>query len=169
MREGEHHQFMIGEEQTGMRLDKALAELLPDVSRSRLKGLIDAEALTLNGFVCKDASRQVAKGHTIELSVPAPEEASPQAEDIPLDIVFEDEHMLVINKPVGLVVHPGAGNHTGTMVNALLHNCRADLSGVGGVMRPGIVDRLDKDPRGLMVVVKTDEAHHGWAGRLGDG
>lgn len=168
MREGEHHQFMIGEEQTGMRLDKALAELLPDVSRSRLKGLIDAEALTLNGFVCKDASRKVAKGHTIELSVPAPEEASPQAEDIPLDIVFEDEHMLVINKPVGLVVHPGAGNHTGTMVNALLHHCRDDLSGIGGVMRPGIVHRLDKDTSGLMVVAKTDQAHQGLAAQLED-
>lgn len=168
MREGDRHEFMIGEDQSGMRLDKALAELLPDVSRSRLKGLIDDEALVLNGLVCTDASRKVAKGHTIALTVPAPEEAEPEAEDIPLDIVFKDEHMLVINKPVGLVVHPGAGNYTGTLVNALLYHCKDDLSGIGGVMRPGIVHRLDKDTSGLMVVAKTDQAHQGLAAQLED-
>lgn len=168
MIEGEEFQFVIGEEQSGLRLDKALAELLPDVSRSRLKGLIDADALVLNGLPCKDASRKVAKGHTVSLTVPAPEEAEPEAEDIPLDIVFEDEHMLVINKPVGLVVHPGAGNYTGTLVNALLHHCKDELSGIGGVMRPGIVHRLDKDTSGLMVVAKTDQAHSGLAAQLED-
>ncbi len=168
MQEGEYHQFVISDEQSGKRLDKALAELLPDVSRSRLRGLIDDKALTLNGLTCTEASRKVAKGHTIELNVPAPEEAEPEAEDIPLDIVFEDEHMLVINKPVGLVVHPGAGNYTGTLVNALLHHCKDELSGIGGVMRPGIVHRLDKETSGLMVVAKTDQAHSGLAAQLED-
>ncbi|MEM7651462.1 MAG: RluA family pseudouridine synthase, partial [Pseudomonadota bacterium] len=160
--------FVVNEARSGMRLDKALAGMAPEFSRSRLQGLIQQGALTLNGLPCDDASRKVNAGHVIELVVPPPEEAEPVAEDIPLDVVYEDEHLLVINKQVGMVVHPGAGNQTGTLVNALLHHCGDSLSGISGVLRPGIVHRLDKDTSGLMVVAKSDAAHKGLAAQLED-
>ena len=160
--------FVVDEARAGMRLDKALAALAPEFSRSRLQGLIQGGALTLNGLPCDDTSRKVNTGHVIELIVPPPEEAEPEAENIPLDIVYEDDDLLVINKAAGMVVHPGAGNHSGTLVNALLHHCAGQLSGIGGVMRPGIVHRLDKDTSGLMVVAKNDRAHKGLAAQLED-
>ncbi|MEZ5814142.1 MAG: RluA family pseudouridine synthase [Alphaproteobacteria bacterium] len=160
--------FVAGKAQDGLRLDKALAQLAPDFSRSRLQGLIQGGALQLNGLPCCDVSRKVAKGHVVELSVLPPEAAEPEAENIPLHIVYEDEHLLVINKQAGLVVHPGAGNRSGTLVNALLYHCGGGLSGIGGVMRPGIVHRLDKDTSGLIVVAKNDKAHQGLAAQLED-
>ena len=160
--------FVVGDEQSGSRLDKALAMLAPEFSRSRLQGLIQDGALTLNGLPCTETKRSVAKGHVIELIIPPAQEAEPEPENIPLDIVYEDEDMLVLNKAVGMVVHPGAGNWSGTLVNALLYHCGDSLSGIGGVMRPGIVHRLDKDTSGLMVVAKHDKAHAGLSEQLQD-
>lgn len=158
----------ISEAENGMRLDKALAALAPEYSRARMQALIQEGHVQVNALDSKDASRKVRTGSVVTVDIPEAQAANPEAEDIPLDIVFEDEHMLVINKPAGLVVHPGAGNHTGTLVNALLHHCGDSLSGIGGVLRPGIVHRLDKDTSGLMVVAKNDTAHQGLSAQLAD-
>ena len=139
-----------------------------DVSRSRLKTLIVDGQVTLNGITCADASRKVAPGDEISLTIPEAVEALPQPENIPLDIVYEDDDMLVINKAVGMVVHPGVGNQNGTLVSALLYHCGDSLSGINGVKRPGIVHRLDKDTSGLMVAAKNDRAHNGLAAQLLD-
>lgn len=160
--------FNVPEEQGEVRLDKILSELCEDLSRARLQSLIKGGQVRVNGNVLKKASVKVTGGDEIRFVVPAAVEATPMPEDIPLNIVFEDKDLLVINKPVGLVVHPGAGNWTGTLVNALLHHCKDDLSGIGGVMRPGIVHRLDKDTSGLMVVAKNDFAHKGLSAQLSD-
>jgi 23S rRNA pseudouridine1911/1915/1917 synthase len=157
---------VVGEE--GGRLDKVLASLSPGLSRTRLKALILDGEVTVDGATEADPSAMVIAGQMLAVTVPAPVPHYPVAEDIPLDIVYEDEHLLVINKQAGLVVHPGAGNHSGTLVNALLHHCRDSLSGIGGVLRPGIVHRLDKDTSGLMVVAKSDLAHQGLAEQLSD-
>jgi 23S rRNA pseudouridine1911/1915/1917 synthase len=150
------------------RLDAALARRLPDLSRSRLKALIEDGRVTIDGRTVDDPSRRVNAGAVIHLSVPPPREADPQPEDIPLQILFEDDHLIVIDKPAGLVVHPGAGNWTGTLVNALLHHCGTSLSGIGGVARPGIVHRLDKDTTGVLVVAKTDQAHKALSEQFAD-
>lgn len=145
---------------TKTRIDQILVEVLgDDFSRSRIQQLIKDGKLTNHGKVIKQPSLKVEGELDLKLILPEPEAASPQAEDIPLDIIYEDEHLLVINKPVGLVVHPGAGNWSGTLVNALLHHCKGELSGIGGVERPGIVHRLDKETSGLMIVAKNDKAH----------
>ncbi|MEO1226346.1 MAG: RluA family pseudouridine synthase [Pseudomonadota bacterium] len=145
-------------ETTG-RLDKVLADALPDLTRSRLKALIEDGLATIDEATVRDPSARVKPGQRLTVAVPpaAPAKAEPQA--IPLDIVYEDDWLLVVNKPAGLVVHPAPGNRDGTLVNALLAHCGASLSGIGGVARPGIVHRLDKDTSGLMVVAKTDAAH----------
>jgi len=154
--------------EAGGRLDKVLADLAGGASRSRLKNLILEGQVTLNGKVCDDPSLKVSAGDEISLTIPEATEALPQPENIPLDIVYEDDDLLVINKAVGMVVHPGAGNMNGTLVSALLHHCGDTLSGIGGVKRPGIVHRLDKDTSGLMVVAKNDMAHNGLAEQLSD-
>jgi 23S rRNA pseudouridine1911/1915/1917 synthase len=154
-------------EQTG-RLDKVLSVAFADLSRSRIQGLIEQGQVLINGKACDTSSKKLVIGDVVELNVPPPVAANPQAENIPLDIVYEDDDLLVINKPAGLVVHPGAGNYTGTLVNALLHHCGGSLSGINGVMRPGIVHRLDKETSGLMVVAKNDRAHKGLAAQLED-
>jgi 23S rRNA pseudouridine1911/1915/1917 synthase len=146
--------------QDGERLDKTLAAHLPDVSRARLQALIARGALTLDGHVLSSASAKTQAG-LYHLRVPAPMAAEPLAEDIPLDVLYEDEHLIVLNKAAGMAVHPAPGSHAGTLVNALLHHCAGGLSGVGGVARPGIVHRLDKDTSGVMVVAKSDAAHAG--------
>jgi 23S rRNA pseudouridine1911/1915/1917 synthase len=160
--------FVVDDDHDDMRLDKLLTEWCPEFSRTRLKGLIEDGDVTIDGRVCEQASFKVSRGQKITLIVPEPVEANPQPEDIPLDVVYEDESLLVINKPVGLVVHPGAGHHTGTLVNALLFHCGDSLSGIGGVVRPGIVHRLDRDTSGLMVVAKSDVAHRGLSAQLAD-
>ena len=147
------------EAEAGERLDKGLAGLMPSVSRSRLKALILDGQITIAGHVVTDPARKLKLGDEIVVIVPPPEDAEPHAENIPLVIVFEDEHVIVVNKPAGMVVHPAPGNSSGTLVNALLHHCAGSLSGVGGVRRPGIVHRLDKDTSGLLVVAKHDKAH----------
>ncbi|MBL8574830.1 MAG: RluA family pseudouridine synthase [Hyphomicrobiaceae bacterium] len=152
-------------------LARRLAEVQPEgtaPSRSQLKRLIETGQVRVDGAVIDDASRKVGPGRVIEVITPPPVEATPQPEPIPLVVVYEDEHLLVIDKPTGLVVHPGAGNWTGTLVNALLHHCGATLSGIGGVLRPGIVHRLDKDTTGLMVVAKSDRAHRGLSEQFAD-
>ena len=152
----------IGEAQHGLRLDKALAELVPELSRERLKSLIVDGQVTLAGRTLSP-SMKVAASQTFTISVPAPIDAEAIAQDIPLTIVHEDADLIVVDKPAGLVVHPAAGNLDGTLVNALLHHCRGQLSGIGGVARPGIVHRIDKDTSGLLVVAKSDRAHEGLA------
>lgn len=142
-----------------MRLDLLLTATLPDLSRSRLKALIQSGQVAQGGETTTDVARKVRQGETYDVAVPAPVEAKPAAENIPLDIVYEDKQLIVVNKPAGLVVHPAAGNLTGTLVNALLAHCGTSLTGIGGVERPGIVHRLDKDTSGLLVAAKTDKAH----------
>jgi 23S rRNA pseudouridine1911/1915/1917 synthase len=147
----------------GWRLDRALADALPTLSRERLKALINSGALEREGNAFRDPSAKVKGGENFVLRVPDPTPAHNEPQDIPLEIVFEDDHLLVVDKPPGLVVHPAAGNREGTLVNALLHHCAGRLSGIGGVARPGIVHRIDKDTSGLLVIAKTDVAHEGLA------
>ena len=154
---------------SGRRLDQWLAaQLGPDLSRSRIQGLIEAGAVLLAGVAVTETKRKLKIGDVVSLDVPDPEPAEPEPENIPLDILFEDKDLIVINKPPGLVVHPGAGNWTGTLVNALLFHCAGTLSGIGGVARPGIVHRLDKDTSGVMVVAKNDQAHRALAEAFAD-
>ncbi|MDF1607978.1 RluA family pseudouridine synthase [Hoeflea sp. YIM 152468] len=160
--------LVVGEGASG-RLDAWLAaELEPDLSRSRIKALIEAGAVTVNGMAARQARHKISPGDTVELTLPEPEDAEPAGEDIPLDILYEDSDLIVINKQAGLVVHPGAGNWTGTLVNALIHHCGDSLSGIGGVRRPGIVHRLDRDTTGVMVVAKNDLAHRHLAEQFAD-
>ena len=154
----------IAEEADGWRLDRALADAVPTLSRERLKALISSGKVTdPSGALVRDPAKKAIGGQSYAVSIPAPTPAHNEPQDIALDIVFEDDHLLVIDKPAGLVVHPAAGNPDGTLVNALLHHCAGRLSGIGGVARPGIVHRIDKDTSGLMVVAKTDRAHEGLA------
>lgn len=139
------------------RLDKLLIERYPDFSRSRIEGLIKSGFVTVNGAKAEKAGMKVAETDAIEVEIPPPVPAVPEPEDIPLDVVYEDADMLVVNKAPGMVVHPAPGHFTGTLVNALLHHC-PDLSGIGGVARPGIVHRLDQDTSGLIVVAKSQRA-----------
>ena len=139
------------------RLDKILIERYPDFSRSRIEGLIKSGFVTVNGAKAEKAGMKVAESDAIEVEIPPPVPAVPEPEDIPLDVVYEDADMLVVNKAPGMVVHPAPGHFTGTLVNALLHHC-PDLSGIGGVARPGIVHRLDQDTSGLIVVAKSQRA-----------
>lgn len=141
------------------RLDRVLAVREPELSRSRLKALILAGSVSLRGAPIRDPAYHVAPGDTITIDVPEAVAPEPAGEDIALDIVYEDDDIIVINKPSGLVVHPAAGHETGTLVNALIAHCGSSLSGIGGVKRPGIVHRLDKDTTGLMVAAKNDRAH----------
>ena len=147
----------------GWRLDRALAAAVPALSRERLKALIRSGAVETGGRQLRDPATKVRGEEALRVAVPEPRPAHNEAQDIPLTIVFEDEHLLVVEKPAGLVVHPAAGNLDGTLVNALLHHCGGSLSGIGGVARPGIVHRIDKDTSGLLVVAKTDLAHEGLA------
>jgi 23S rRNA pseudouridine1911/1915/1917 synthase len=150
----------LGPDQAGWRLDRALAAVVPTLSRERLKALIRSGALVPE---VRDPATKVKGGEAFKLTVPEPEPPHNEAQDIPLKIVFEDEHLLVIDKAAGLVVHPAAGNRDRTLVNALLHHCGSSLSGIGGVARPGIVHRIDKDTSGLLVIAKTDVTHEGLA------
>jgi 23S rRNA pseudouridine1911/1915/1917 synthase len=153
--------YSITEENPGNRLDIFLSLENPSLSRSRIKSLIEEGHVLLNGSPSK-ASHHLKSGEVVTFSIPEPQPLNIKPEPIPLDIVYEDDAILVLNKPPGLVVHPGAGNQSGTLVNALLHHCK-HLSGIGGKLRPGIVHRLDKDTSGIMVITKNDTAHHSLA------
>jgi 23S rRNA pseudouridine1911/1915/1917 synthase len=144
-----------------LRLDKALANAFPDVSRARFQALIAEGAVRVEGVPVREPRYKVKPGEALCVLLPEPAAATPGPESITLSIVHEDKDLIVIDKPAGLVVHPGAGNETGTLVNALISHCGESLSGIGGVRRPGIVHRLDKDTSGLIVVAKNDRAHHG--------
>jgi len=155
----------IADDAAGWRLDRALAAAVPALSRERIKALISAGAVDGPGGRVRDPAARAAPGR-YALAVPEPKPAHNAPQDIPLDIAYEDDHLLVVDKPAGLVVHPAAGNADGTLVNALLHHCAGRLSGIGGVARPGIVHRIDKDTSGLLVVAKTDAAHEGLASQF---
>ncbi|MCP4898241.1 MAG: RluA family pseudouridine synthase, partial [bacterium] len=153
------HRFVVPEEREGDRLDRCLADMGSEWTRSRVRRFIDDNRVLHNGHSAKPAAR-VEQGDVIEVSVPEVQPSEVAPEEMPLNILFEDEHLLVLDKPTNLVIHPAVGNPSGTLVNALLHYCK-DLSGIGGVERPGIVHRLDKDTTGVIVVAKNDTAHLG--------
>ncbi len=161
---GSNRRLDVPESAAGERVDAHVAARLPELSRSRVAQLLGDGMIRLNGAMPRKSER-VAAGDVIEVEVPPPEPSGVEAEEIPLDIVFEDRDLLVVNKPAGLVVHPAPGHPRGTLVNALLHHVE-DLSGIGGVRRPGIVHRLDKDTSGLMIVAKHDRAHRRLSGAL---
>jgi 23S rRNA pseudouridine1911/1915/1917 synthase len=157
------HVLHTGDADAGERLDRLLARLLPDTSRTRAQALVREGLVTSGGRTIGEPGHRVKPGETLRVVVPAPVSAEPEAQPIPLDVVYEDAHLVVVDKPAGMVVHPGAGNPKDTLVNALIAHCGASLSGIGGVARPGIVHRLDKDTSGLLVVAKSDIAHRGLA------
>lgn len=161
-------EFVIAENPP-KRLDKAVSRDVPEeasLSRTRLARLIEAGALSVDGVVVQDAKARVAEGAQILITVEEAGESHIGPEDIPLEVIYEDDDLIVVNKPVGMVVHPAPGTPTGTLVNALLHHCGENLSGVGGVKRPGIVHRIDKETSGLLVVAKSDAAHQGLAAQF---
>lgn len=162
LRGGSTIRATIAPDAVGWRLDRALAAAIPTVSRERLKALISSgEVIGPAGIPVRDPSSKVVPGAGYEVTIPAPATAHNEPQDIDLVIVYEDDHLLLVDKPAGMVVHPAAGNADGTLVNALLHHCAGRLSGIGGVARPGIVHRIDKNTSGLLVVAKTDVAHEG--------
>jgi len=161
-------QARVRDDAAGWRLDRALADAVPTLSRERLKALISSGSVERDGLTMRDPAAKLKGGEHFAVAVPDPVPAHNEAQDIPLSIAFEDEHLIVVDKPAGLVVHPAAGNLDGTLVNALLHHCGGSLSGIGGVARPGIVHRIDKDTTGLMVAAKTDRAHEGLARQFAD-
>jgi 23S rRNA pseudouridine1911/1915/1917 synthase len=151
--------LVVAPEEDGERLDRVLARHVAELSRSRLKVLIETGAVALDGGTIRDPNHRVNSGDAIRVAVPPPEPAKPAPEPLPLTVVYEDDAIIVIDKPKNLVVHPATGHPSGTLVNALIAHCGDSLSGIGGERRPGIVHRLDKDTSGLMVVAKTDRAH----------
>lgn len=157
--------FTAGETEAGTRLDKYLADMVEDLTRSAAVLLLKDGKVTVNK---KSAAKnyKIKTGDEVEISIPEPVEYEAKAENIPLDIVYEDDSLLVVNKPKGMVVHPAAGNYEGTLVNALLYHCKDSLSGINGVLRPGIVHRIDKNTSGLLIVAKTDFAHKGLAEQI---
>jgi len=163
MTDGASETIKIAAEEQGLRLDRVLSARIPALSRSRLKALILDGQVKVQGAIAartiRDPAAAVKSGDTVTVTLPAPAPAKPKGEAIPLNIVYEDDELVVIDKPASLVVHPAAGHAQGTLVNALIAHCGESLSGIGGVKRPGIVHRLDKDTSGLMVVAKTDAAH----------
>jgi len=152
----------------GKRLDAVLAGQIASLSRNRIQTLIKGGEVTVDGRKIVEPKHRVNEGQALALTLPEPEDPDPKGENIPLSIIYEDDHLIVVDKPAGLVVHPGAGNWTGTLVNALIHHCGDSLSGIGGVKRPGIVHRIDKDTSGLLVVAKTDQAHQGLSEQFAD-
>jgi 23S rRNA pseudouridine1911/1915/1917 synthase len=167
-RTGERLVVTVQGDEGSNRLDRVLAVRQPELSRSRLKALILAGSVTLKDAPVRDPAYHVTPGDTITIDVPEAAPPEPKGEDIALDIVYEDDDIIVIDKPKGLVVHPAAGHETGTLVNALIAHCGASLSGIGGVRRPGIVHRLDKDTTGLMVAAKNDQAHASLSAQFAD-
>ncbi|HWK36180.1 RluA family pseudouridine synthase [Sphingomonas sp.] len=153
----------IADTADGWRLDRALADAVPALSRERLKALISSGQVTGPDGLVRDPARKAPANTAFRIAVPEPEPAHNEAQAIDLVVAYEDEHLIVVDKPAGLVVHPAAGNPDGTLVNALLHHCAGQLSGIGGVARPGIVHRIDKDTSGLIVAAKSDRAHEGLA------
>jgi len=159
-------QLAVSIEQAGTRLDRFIAGAVEDLSRQRVKNLIKAGVVQIDGHACTSVNYKLREGQIVSLDLPPPQPAGISAESIPLNIVYEDRDVIVVDKPAGLVTHPAPGHTRGTLVNALLAHAGADLSGIGGVTRPGIVHRLDKDTSGLIVVAKNDRAHKGLAAQF---
>lgn len=160
-------ELVLSEREEGIRLDKVLAERLPDLTRTAIQRLLEEEQVLINGKPAAK-NRKGRAGDSVALRIPDPEPLCLQAENVPLDIVYEDDDLLVVNKPQGMVVHPAPGNYQGTLVNALLAHCGNSLSGINGVIRPGIVHRIDKDTSGLLMVAKNDAAHASLASQIQD-
>ena len=158
--------LLVTAENVGVRIDKFVSESVPDVTRSYAQKLIDDGNVTVDAVFLLKSNYKLRQGDEVSVELPKLQELEVVAEAIPLDIVYEDKDLLVVNKPVGMVVHPAAGNESGTLVNALLHHCGASLSGINGVARPGIVHRIDKDTSGLLLVAKTDAAHQSLAAQI---
>lgn len=161
-------ELTVAEEMSGKRLDSVLAGMMPQYSRSFIQKLFENGSITVGGDPCSEKKRKAAAGDIVEITIPQPERLEVEAEDIPLDIVYEDDELLVVDKPAGMVVHPAPGNHSGTLVNALMYHCGDALSSINGVIRPGIVHRIDKDTSGLLMVAKTDRAHNALSAQLAE-
>jgi len=168
MKGEERYTFLIDEESKGTRIDRVLSLLLAESSRSYIQKLIEKGNVSVDGKPCTSKNFKVSEGQQVELVMPPPQNLSVEAEDIPLDIVYEDEDVLVVNKPRGMVVHPAAGNYTGTLVNAIMHHCGERLSSINGVIRPGIVHRIDKDTSGLLMIAKNNMAHESLSAQLAE-
>ena len=162
------YNFVINDEQQSTRIDLVLSLQLQEVSRSFVQKLLEKGAVTVNGKVCDSKKYKVNNGDEIEITVPEPEELKIEAENIPLDIVYEDDDLMVVNKPRGMVVHPAVGNENGTLVNAIMYHCGDRLSSINGVIRPGIVHRIDKDTSGLLMIAKNDMAHESLSQQLAE-
>lgn len=161
-------ELTVAEEMSGKRLDSVLAGMMPEYSRSFIQKLFENGSITVGGDPCSEKKRKAAAGDIVEITIPQPERLEVEAEDIPLDIVYEDDELLVVDKPAGMVIHPAPGNHSGTLVNALMYHCGDALSSINGVIRPGIVHRIDKDTSGLLMVAKTDRAHNALSAQLAE-
>lgn len=168
MGQQEKYTFIIDKETQSTRIDSVLSLLLSETSRSFIQKLIEGGNLTVNGQLCTSKKYKVSEGDTVDIIVPEPEELVIEAENIPLDIVYEDDDVLVVNKPRGMVVHPAAGNYNGTLVNAVMYHCRDRLSSINGVIRPGIVHRIDKDTSGLLMIAKNNRAHESLSRQLAE-
>lgn len=162
------YEIEIDAEQQGVRIDLVLSTALEETSRSFIQKLFEKEKISVNGKICDSKKYKVKIGDCIEISIPEPEILAVEAEDIPLDIVYEDEDVLVVNKPKGMVVHPAVGNYNGTLVNAIMYHCGDRLSSINGVIRPGIVHRIDKDTSGLLMIAKNDAAHESLSKQLAE-
>jgi len=162
------YNFTINEENKSTRIDLVLSLQLQEVSRSFVQKLLEKGAVSVNGKVCDSKKYKVNEGDEIEIIIPEPEELKVEAENIPLDIVYEDDDLLIVNKPRGMVVHPAVGNENGTLVNAVMYHCGDRLSSINGVIRPGIVHRIDKDTSGLLVIAKNDMAHESLSKQLAE-
>ncbi len=162
------YDFLINEEYKSTRIDLVLSLQLEEVSRSFIQKLLEKGAVSVNGSVCSSKKYKVSEGDRIEITVPEPEMLNVEAENIPLDIIYEDDDVLVVNKPRGMVVHPAVGNESGTLVNACLYHCKDRLSSINGVIRPGIVHRIDKDTSGLLMIAKNDMAHESLSKQLAE-
>ncbi|MCR5022579.1 RluA family pseudouridine synthase [Ruminococcus sp.] len=163
----DHYNFTVSEENIGDRIDKVLSKQLPEMSRSSLQKLVNDGCVLVNGNIVSK-NYKIKNSDTISVEIPEAEELKAEPQDIPIDIVYEDDSLLVVNKPQGMVVHPAAGNPDGTLVNALLFHCKGRLSSINGVIRPGIVHRIDKFTSGLLMVAKTDIAHNFLAQQIKD-
>ena len=162
------YSFIIDQDNQSTRIDSVLSLLLPETSRSFIQKLIEGGNLLLNGQVMTSKKYKTCEGDRIEIIVPEPEKLSVEPENIPLDIVYEDDDVLVVNKPKGMVVHPAVGNYTGTLVNAIMFHCADRLSSINGVVRPGIVHRIDKDTSGLLMIAKNNKAHESLSAQLAE-
>lgn len=168
MNQQEKYTFLIDKETQSTRIDLVLSLLLSETSRSFIQKLIEGGRLTINGQLCTSKKYKVSEGDVVEITVPEPEKLVIKEENIPLDIVYEDDDVLVVNKPRGMVVHPAVGNYTGTLVNAVMYHCKGRLSSINGVIRPGIVHRIDKDTSGLLMIAKNNRAHESLSRQLAE-